>query len=775
MATSTDPLRRDAIGVVAQLPTARLQAPVTNSALQLADALKDVTPEARQAMQGFAQDQAEKQRAQAKKDAIQASGALLADAVRAGKLRATQNPWYVQAYNRESAAIRAQDSLQKLQTESATWDEQDDPQAFAKRWRDEVGKVAEGYSGEDYSAGFNAAEAAVTSQVLQTNVARNTARIQTERQQNLGALATDALQSALRTKGGAVTPNEAWEALLPARQQWFATGGDVDGWNKIVISAVTSTAYGARDKSLLDLLKAPEIAHGPSDAGGVDRIGAGQGYIGAVTTHEAVPPTEPAPAGQPAQAPSTVVRAEAPRQRLQLAMPVEGGRISSGFGARKAPVAGASTYHEGIDIALPQGTPVKAQSVGKVVFAGRVKGYGNQVRVDYGNGVVASYSHLASFNVAEGDIVHTGQAVAAVGRTGVATGPHLHYMLEVNGKRVDPSAFRGNVGGTFETKASADVPAPESLVGFPGQDQPFTAGTYQQPANQYGRGPSLYGMPGVADQVESDRYRISEAAMAATTERMRAIDAQRTARGYEAQDYLLNKYGTGLLTGSVTRQTIISDLSGQGYSAPEIAKAMNFIHSGLSDSVAVANAQVQARQQDPGVAKAILDLQVEGVTNGFSPGYEDRVGSLVLSGALTRDDAAGMLGGALTRTRQQEAEAKADQREARAEAKYQESQRTVSSYSDLRDQGDAMAGYVVTQAVKLHPEKEALIRDPKMRGLWERTITDAMGAWLVAHPKDWDGALAAGQQAAATLLQNMRAPARKPAPANPNQGGNPRR
>lgn len=774
MAVSTDPLRRDAIGVVAQLPTARLQAPTTNAALQLAEALKDVTPEARQAMQGIAEDRAAAAKAQAQKDALQASGAQLADAVRDGKLKPTQNPWYIQAYNREAAAIRTQDALQALQTESATWDEADDPQAFAQRWREAVGSIAEGFDGEDLAAGFNAAEGAVTSQVLQSNVARNTARIATERQQNLGALAVDALQASLRARGGALSPNEAWEALLPARQQWFATGGDADGWNKIVISAVTSTAYGAKDKALLDLLKAPELAHGPSDAGGVDRIGTGQGYTGGVSTIETFTP-EPSEA-QPAPAPATVARVEAPvRKGLALALPVDGGRVSSGFGPRKAPFPGASSNHQGIDLALPQGTPVKAQGVGKVVFAGRNGSYGNQVRVDYGNGVIASYSHLSDFSVREGDVVNPGQAVAAVGRTGKATGPHLHYALEVNGQKVDPRTFKGQVGGTFETSATSDVPPPQSLVGFPGQDQPFEAGTYQRPANQYGRGVSLYGLPGVADQVESDRYRISEAQQAAITERMRAIDAQRTARGYEAQDYLLNKYGTGLLTGAVTRETIISDLSGRGYSAPEIGKTLSFLRDGLSDSVGVANAQVAARQQDPGTAKSILDIQVRAATQGYAPGMEDEVGSLVLSGVLSRDDASGIIGTAISRTRQQEAEVKADAREARAEAKYKDSQRMVSSYSDLKEQADIMAGFVVTKAVQMNPAQEVRLRDPQRRTAWERAITDAMGAWLMAHPKDWDGALAAGQTAAANLLRNMKGPAKPAAPSGGSSGGNPRR
>ena len=141
MATGTDPLRRDQIGVIAQDPGARLQAPGTNAALQLAESLRSATPEASRLMQGIAEDRSAKARAQAAKDALEQSGAKLADAVREGKIKPTQNPWYVQAYSTESAAIRAQKDLSALQTEAATWDSKDDPAAFDKQWR-EIGRAS---------------------------------------------------------------------------------------------------------------------------------------------------------------------------------------------------------------------------------------------------------------------------------------------------------------------------------------------------------------------------------------------------------------------------------------------------------------------------------------------------------------------------------------------------------------------------------------------------------------------------------------------------------
>src|ERR1700748_3464178 len=97
MATSTDPLAREQIGVVARLPTARVTAPASNSALDLAQALANVTPEAQQAMAQYADSEATRVRESARRDAIETSGAQLADAVRQGQLKPTQNPWYIQS------------------------------------------------------------------------------------------------------------------------------------------------------------------------------------------------------------------------------------------------------------------------------------------------------------------------------------------------------------------------------------------------------------------------------------------------------------------------------------------------------------------------------------------------------------------------------------------------------------------------------------------------------------------------------------------------------
>ena len=125
--------------------------------------------------------------------------------------------------------------------------------------------------------------------------------------------------------------------------------------------------------------------------------------------------------------------------------PLEG-KITSDFGYRKSPVAGATTNHSGIDIGVPVGTPVKAITDGTVIAAnGGMRGYGNGVFIDHGmvNGkrVVSEYGHLSSFNVKVGDKVHQGQVIAKSGNTGISSGPHLHITIRENNIPVDPKKY----------------------------------------------------------------------------------------------------------------------------------------------------------------------------------------------------------------------------------------------------------------------------------------------------------------------------------------------
>ncbi|MBR4720070.1 MAG: M23 family metallopeptidase [Lachnospiraceae bacterium] len=121
--------------------------------------------------------------------------------------------------------------------------------------------------------------------------------------------------------------------------------------------------------------------------------------------------------------------------------PISGGRLSSGFGKRKAPKKGASTYHKGIDWATPVGTAVCASSGGTVTTAGWGRGYGYVVMIQHPDGKQTRYGHLSKILVKSGQTVKQGQKIALSGNTGVSTGPHLHFEILVGGVQVNPLKY----------------------------------------------------------------------------------------------------------------------------------------------------------------------------------------------------------------------------------------------------------------------------------------------------------------------------------------------
>ncbi len=124
----------------------------------------------------------------------------------------------------------------------------------------------------------------------------------------------------------------------------------------------------------------------------------------------------------------------------ELAYPTDG-TITSAFGYRNSPTAGASSYHEGIDIGAPLGSDVAAADGGKVSRAGWNGGKGYSVTIDHGNGRYTEYNHLNCYYVQKGDAVSKGQIIAAVGSTGVSTGPHLDFRVRESGTYVDPMIY----------------------------------------------------------------------------------------------------------------------------------------------------------------------------------------------------------------------------------------------------------------------------------------------------------------------------------------------
>ncbi|MCQ2401188.1 MAG: peptidoglycan DD-metalloendopeptidase family protein [Lachnospiraceae bacterium] len=114
------------------------------------------------------------------------------------------------------------------------------------------------------------------------------------------------------------------------------------------------------------------------------------------------------------------------------------GRVTSYFGSREAPVAGASTSHKGIDIGAGSGSDIKAAAGGSVVIATYSSSAGNYIMISHGGGVYTVYMHMKSMAVSEGDEVSKGQVIGYVGSTGYSTGPHLHFGIRVDGSYVDP-------------------------------------------------------------------------------------------------------------------------------------------------------------------------------------------------------------------------------------------------------------------------------------------------------------------------------------------------
>jgi murein DD-endopeptidase MepM/ murein hydrolase activator NlpD len=117
------------------------------------------------------------------------------------------------------------------------------------------------------------------------------------------------------------------------------------------------------------------------------------------------------------------------------------GWITSGFGPRVSPFTEKPAWHDGLDIGAAANAPVQAPAQGRVTSVGFDSKLGNVVKVDHGFGIETLYGHLAKSLVKEGQRVKRGDVVGLVGSTGLATGPHLHYMVKVNGQTFDPTKY----------------------------------------------------------------------------------------------------------------------------------------------------------------------------------------------------------------------------------------------------------------------------------------------------------------------------------------------
>ena len=134
--------------------------------------------------------------------------------------------------------------------------------------------------------------------------------------------------------------------------------------------------------------------------------------------------------------------------------PINGARLSSGFGMRKHPILGYNKKHQGVDFAAPTGTPIMAAGTGHIEFVGNNGGAGKYIRIKHLNGYKTSYSHLSKYasGIQKNVKVRQGQIIGYVGNTGLSTGPHLHYEVIFNGKRINPMKMKLPSGKQLKDK-----------------------------------------------------------------------------------------------------------------------------------------------------------------------------------------------------------------------------------------------------------------------------------------------------------------------------------
>jgi murein DD-endopeptidase MepM/ murein hydrolase activator NlpD len=131
-------------------------------------------------------------------------------------------------------------------------------------------------------------------------------------------------------------------------------------------------------------------------------------------------------------------------RKALLRTPIDGARITSGFGMRLHPLLGYSRMHRGVDFGTSIGTAIYAAGDGVVTRAGRVSGYGNYVEIEHNAQYATAYGHLSAFarGLHEGQRVRQGEVIGYVGMSGMATGPHLHYEVHYQGAQIDPLSVR---------------------------------------------------------------------------------------------------------------------------------------------------------------------------------------------------------------------------------------------------------------------------------------------------------------------------------------------
>ena len=164
---------------------------------------------------------------------------------------------------------------------------------------------------------------------------------------------------------------------------------------------------------------APPETTKPTDAG--ENPGPGEDEDKETEPEETTKPTEPAP--------------------VSWIRPCSYVLLTSPFGYRDAPTSGASSYHQGVDLAGPEGTPIYASRSGTVTIATYSKSAGYYVTINHGDGFSSIYMHMTNYVVSPGTKVAQGQLIGYMGSTGISTGPHLHFGIAYNGTYVNPALY----------------------------------------------------------------------------------------------------------------------------------------------------------------------------------------------------------------------------------------------------------------------------------------------------------------------------------------------
>lgn len=144
-------------------------------------------------------------------------------------------------------------------------------------------------------------------------------------------------------------------------------------------------------------------------------------------------------------------------RKTLMKTPIDGARISSGFGMRRHPVLGYNKLHKGMDFAAATGTPIYAAGDGVIDYIGRKGGYGNYIRIRHNSKLKTAYAHMHKFKkgMSNGKRVEQGDVIGYVGSTGRSTGPHLHYEVLVNGVQTNPRSVDLPTGEILEGKQLA--------------------------------------------------------------------------------------------------------------------------------------------------------------------------------------------------------------------------------------------------------------------------------------------------------------------------------